>query len=47
MRPCSLCKNAKEINKGTMPLDALGVKAINNYTLEVELEQSIPYFYSC
>ena len=30
-----------------MPLDALGVKAINNYTLEVELEQSIPYFYSC
>ncbi|MDA2386059.1 peptide ABC transporter substrate-binding protein [Bacillus cereus] len=37
-------KNAKEINKGTMPLDALGVKAINNYTLEVELEQPIPYF---
>lgn len=40
-------KNAKEINKGTMPLDALGVKAINNYTLEVELEQPVPYFYSC
>ncbi|HGO9418164.1 peptide ABC transporter substrate-binding protein [Bacillus thuringiensis] len=37
-------KNAKEINKGTMPLDALGVKAINNYTLEVELEQPVPYF---
>lgn len=37
-------KNAKEINKGTMPLDALGVKAINDYTLEVELEQPIPYF---
>ena len=27
-----------------MPLDALGVKAINNYTLEVELEQPVPYF---
>ncbi|PEJ38681.1 peptide ABC transporter substrate-binding protein [Bacillus wiedmannii] len=37
-------KNAKEINKGTMPLDTLGVKAINDYTLEVELEQPIPYF---
>ncbi|MDA1879034.1 peptide ABC transporter substrate-binding protein [Bacillus cereus group sp. BY10-2LC] len=37
-------KNAKEINKGTMPLDALGVKAINDYKLEVELEQPIPYF---
>ncbi|MDJ1477360.1 peptide ABC transporter substrate-binding protein [Bacillus sp. LS15-K4] len=37
-------KNAKEINKGTMPLDNLGVKAINDYTLEVELEQPIPYF---
>ncbi|EOQ13721.1 oligopeptide-binding protein oppA [Bacillus cereus B5-2] len=37
-------KNAKEINKGTMPLDALGVKVINDYKLEVELEQPIPYF---
>ncbi|KAB2452355.1 peptide ABC transporter substrate-binding protein [Bacillus sp. CH126_4D] len=37
-------KNAKEINKGTMPLDELGVKVINDYKLEVELEQSIPYF---
>ncbi|KLA29858.1 peptide ABC transporter substrate-binding protein [Bacillus cereus] len=37
-------KNAKEINKGTMPLDNLGVKAINDYKLEVELEQPIPYF---
>ncbi|EEL46224.1 Oligopeptide transporter, periplasmic-binding protein [Bacillus cereus Rock3-42] len=37
-------KNAKEIDKGTMPLDALGVKAINDYKLEVELEQPIPYF---
>ncbi|HHK5533047.1 TPA: peptide ABC transporter substrate-binding protein [Bacillus mobilis] len=37
-------KNAKEINQGTMALDNLGVKAINDYKLEVELEQPIPYF---
>ncbi|MGG5736156.1 MULTISPECIES: peptide ABC transporter substrate-binding protein [Bacillus cereus group] len=37
-------KNAKEINKGTMPLDELGIKVINDYKLEVELEQPIPYF---
>ncbi|KAB2443746.1 peptide ABC transporter substrate-binding protein [Bacillus luti] len=37
-------KNAKEINKGRMPLDELGVKVINDYKLEVELEQPIPYF---
>ncbi|HFJ9507077.1 MULTISPECIES: peptide ABC transporter substrate-binding protein [Bacillus cereus group] len=37
-------KNAKEINKGTVPLAELGVKIINDYKLEVELEQPIPYF---
>ncbi|MFB5250364.1 peptide ABC transporter substrate-binding protein [Bacillus mycoides] len=37
-------KNAKEINKGTIPLDELGVKIIDDYKLEVELEQPIPYF---
>ena len=37
-------KNVKEINKGTMPLDELGVTVINDYKLEVELEQPIPYF---
>lgn len=37
-------KNAKEINKGTMPLYELGVTVINDYKLEVELEQPIPYF---
>ncbi|TPV46719.1 peptide ABC transporter substrate-binding protein [Bacillus dicomae] len=37
-------KNAKEINKGTMSLDELGVKVIDDYKLEVELEQPIPYF---
>ncbi|MDA2732372.1 peptide ABC transporter substrate-binding protein [Bacillus cereus] len=37
-------KNAKEINKGMMSLDELGVTVINDYKLEVELEQPIPYF---
>ncbi|MGG0456727.1 peptide ABC transporter substrate-binding protein [Bacillus mycoides] len=37
-------KNAKEINKGTIPLNELGVKVIDDYKLEVELEQPIPYF---
>ncbi|MED0824945.1 peptide ABC transporter substrate-binding protein [Bacillus pacificus] len=37
-------KNAKEINKGIVPLAELGVKVINDYKLEVELEQPIPYF---
>ena len=30
-----------------MSLDELGVTVINDYKLEVELEQPIPYFYSC
>ena len=47
MRICFYVKNAKEINKGTVPLAELGVKVINDYKLEVELEQPIPYFYSC
>lgn len=37
-------KNAKEINKGAMSLDEFGVTVINDYKLEVELEQPIPYF---
>ncbi|MDH7998725.1 peptide ABC transporter substrate-binding protein [Bacillus cereus] len=37
-------KNAKEINKGTMSLDEIGVKVIDDYKLEVQLEQPIPYF---
>ncbi len=31
-------KNAKAINDGKAPLDTLGVKAVDDYTLEVELE---------
>ncbi|ADY20567.1 peptide ABC transporter substrate-binding protein [Bacillus paranthracis] len=36
-------KNAEKINKKEMSPDQLGVKAINDYTLEVELDNSIPY----
>lgn len=36
-------KNAKEINEGIVAGDQLGVKALDNHTLEVELEQPVPY----
>ncbi|AIW84026.1 peptide ABC transporter substrate-binding protein [Bacillus mycoides] len=37
-------KNAEAINKGEKPVTELGVKATDDYTLEVELEQAVPYF---
>ncbi|PGQ47105.1 MULTISPECIES: peptide ABC transporter substrate-binding protein [Bacillus cereus group] len=37
-------KNAKRINSKDLPIDQLGVKAIDDKTLEVQLEQPIPYF---
>ena len=37
-------KNAKAIIKGEKPTTALGVKALDDYTFQVELEQSLPYF---
>ncbi|PGD87079.1 ABC transporter substrate-binding protein, partial [Bacillus pseudomycoides] len=37
-------KNAQKINKKEMTPDQLGVKAIDDYTLEVELEHPVPYF---
>ncbi|PEV66287.1 peptide ABC transporter substrate-binding protein [Bacillus cereus] len=37
-------KNAKRINSKELPIDQLGVKAIDDKTLEVQLEQPIPYF---
>ncbi len=37
-------KNAKAIIKGEMPPTALGVKALDDYTFQVELEDSLPYF---
>jgi len=37
-------KNAQAIQHGKMPLSALGVRAIDNYTVEFTLEQPINYF---
>ncbi|MEC3510559.1 peptide ABC transporter substrate-binding protein, partial [Bacillus thuringiensis] len=37
-------KNAKKINSKELPIDQLGVKAIDDKTLEVKLEQPVPYF---
>ncbi|GAB6452262.1 MULTISPECIES: peptide ABC transporter substrate-binding protein [Bacillus] len=37
-------KNAEAINKGEKPLTDLGAKAVDDYTLEVELEKPVPYF---
>ncbi|MEY8349494.1 peptide ABC transporter substrate-binding protein [Bacillus cereus] len=37
-------KNAKAINEGKAELDTLGVKAVDDHTLEVELENPVPYF---
>ena len=39
-------KNAEEINKGKMPATALGAKAVDDYTLEVEFASPTPYFLS-
>ncbi|PGA05831.1 peptide ABC transporter substrate-binding protein [Bacillus toyonensis] len=37
-------KNAQKVNKGEVPSDQLGVKAKDDKTLVVELEQPAPYF---
>ncbi|WP_295157092.1 peptide ABC transporter substrate-binding protein [uncultured Brachyspira sp.] len=37
-------KNAKEITAGIMPKESLGIKAIDDYTLEVQLEVPAAYF---
>ncbi|MFJ8452679.1 peptide ABC transporter substrate-binding protein [Bacillus paramycoides] len=37
-------KNAEKIHKRELPADQLGVKAIDDYTLEVELDNPVPYF---
>jgi oligopeptide transport system substrate-binding protein len=39
-------KNAEEVNQGKLPVDQLGVKAVDDYTLQVELKNPIPYFIS-
>ena len=37
-------KNAEAINKGAVAVEQLGVKAIDDATLEVQLEKPVPYF---
>jgi len=37
-------KNAEKINQGELPLEALGVRAIDPTKLEITLEQQTPYF---
>lgn len=37
-------KNAEAINKGEMPVDELGVSAVDDHTLEITLESPTPYF---
>ena len=36
-------KNAEAVNTGQMPLESVGVRALDDHTLEVELEQPIAY----
>jgi oligopeptide transport system substrate-binding protein len=37
-------KNAERINKGELPVEALAVRALDETTLEIALEQPAPYF---
>ncbi|WP_219838190.1 peptide ABC transporter substrate-binding protein [Paenibacillus sp. R14(2021)] len=37
-------KNAAAVNAGKLPLEQLGVKALDDYTLEVTLETAVPFF---
>ncbi|MFJ8530086.1 peptide ABC transporter substrate-binding protein [Bacillus sp. NPDC094106] len=37
-------KHAEAINKGEADVSTLGAKAVDDYTLEVELERPVPYF---
>ena len=39
-------ENAEEINSGKKKVEDLGVKALDDYTLEVKLKNAIPYFQS-
>ncbi|MBH0228788.1 peptide ABC transporter substrate-binding protein [Halobacillus yeomjeoni] len=39
-------KNAQSIADGDTPVEELGVKAVDEYTLEVSLEKPVPYFKS-
>ncbi|RIW35267.1 peptide ABC transporter substrate-binding protein [Bacillus salacetis] len=37
-------KNAQKVNSGELPVDELGVKAVDEKTFEVQLETQVPYF---
>ncbi|MBI5274249.1 MAG: peptide ABC transporter substrate-binding protein [Chlamydiales bacterium] len=37
-------KNAKKVKRGLLPMDALGIYALNATTFQVELEHPTPYF---
>ncbi len=37
-------KNGEAVNSGKLPLEALGIKALDDFTLEVELEKPTGYF---
>jgi oligopeptide transport system substrate-binding protein len=37
-------KNAEKVNKGEAPVDELGVKAVDEKTLEITLERATPFF---
>ena len=37
-------KNSEAVNGGTQPLDDLGVKALDDFTFEITLENPTPYF---
>lgn len=37
-------KNGQRINEGELPIEELGARALDDFTLEVELEQATPYF---
>ncbi len=42
--PLYCIKNGKDVREGKKPLGELGVKALNTFTLEVTLEESMPGF---
>ena len=39
-----IIKNAKAVKEGKLPSDALGLKVLDDKTLQVELERPVPYF---
>ncbi len=44
VHPVSASKNGEAINRGELPPDTLGVRAVGDRVLEVELENPLAYF---